>query len=160
MTLQIIVDGKTEPLDRISQYITTIDDKARKIAYTVAVEVFDELRVQMLEALQFYPPVPPGSRYKRTFRLRRGWQLDLQVNAITGGVSVALVTFNPTPYTAKVVGTLSNVDAIARATQKAFHARNGWPIALDTARFWFDRFKDAFIEAFVEAIITDIRKQV
>ncbi len=160
MTLQIIVDGKTEPLDRLSQYISTIDDNARKIAFTVAVEVFDEIRVQMLEALQFYPPVPPGSRYKRTFRLRRGWQLDLQLNAVTGGVSVALVTSNRTPYTGDVVGTLSNVDAVARATQKAFHARNGWPIALDTSRFWFDKFKDAFIEAFIEAIIADIKMRL
>jgi hypothetical protein len=156
MTLQIIVDGRTESLDQLNGYLTNFDDNARRIYYAVAVEVFAELRALILEAIQFYPPVPAGSRYIRTFRLRRGWQVDLHLFANT----VELVISNATPYTAKVVGTLINNDALARATQEAFHANNGWPVALDTARFWFDRFKDAFIEAFVDAIIADVKAKV
>lgn len=155
MTLQIIVDGKTEGLDKLDGYLAKFDENARKVFYKTAVDVFDEIRAQLLTALQFYPPVPPKSTYKRTFRLKRGWIVDLQLANDT----VTLVVFNPTPYTKWVVGTLSNVDAVARATQAAFHARNGWMVALDTTRFWFDKFKTAFIEAFVEAIIEDIKKR-
>lgn len=153
MTLQIVVDGNVQPLDQLTGYLDKLDENARRVYYKVAVEVFNELRAQMLAALQFYPPVPAGSTYKRTFRLRRGWQVDLELS----GDSVTLVVFNPTSYTRYVVGLLTNVDAAARATQRAFHARNGWPIALDTSRFWFDQFKDAFIEAFIDAIIKDIQ---
>lgn len=155
MTFEIIVDGKTEALDKLNGYLTTFDDHARKIFYETGVEVFDEIRAQLLTALQFYPPVPPNSTYKRTFRLKRGWQVDLQLANDT----ITLVVFNPTPYTKWVVGTLTNVDAVARATQAAFHTRNGWPIALDTTRFWFDKYKTAFIEAFIKAIIEDIQKR-
>lgn len=155
MTFQLVVDGDTTPLDRLDQYLTTFDENAKRIFAETATEVFAEIRQQMLEALQFYPPVPAGSRYKRTFRLRRGWQLDLDIN----NNAVYVVVKNATPYTRYVVGTLTTVDAVARATQRAFHARNGWIVALDTTRFWFDQFKDAFIEAFIEAIIADVKAQ-
>lgn len=152
---QIIVDGNVEPIDRLIQYLTTFDDHTRKIFYQTAVEVFDELRAQMLAAFQFYPFAAPGSTYKRTFRLQRGWQIDLTLANDT----VTVTVFNPTPYTKWVVGTLTNVEAVARKTQRHFHARNGWPLALYTAEFWFDKYKTAFIEAFIEALIADIKKR-
>lgn len=156
MSFELQYNGDTTPLDKLSQYLTSFDEHALKIFADTANEVFNEIRAQMLEALQFYPPVPAGSTYVRTFRLRRGWELTLEVS----GSAVYVVVKNATPYTRWVVGALTTVDAAARATQRAFHARNGWPIALNTTRFWFDQFKDAFIEAFTEAIIKDVRKQV
>lgn len=156
MSFELVYDGNTAPLDRLSQYLQTFDENALRIFAETANEVFAEIRAQMLEALQFYPPVPAGSTYVRTFRLRHGWQLELQI----AGSAVYVVVKNATPYTRFVVGALTNVDAAARATQRAFHARNGWPVALNTTRFWFDQFKDAFIEAFIDAIIEDVRKQI
>lgn len=149
MSFELVYDGNTAPLDRLDKYLQTFDDNALKIFADTANEVFNEIRPQMLEALRFYPPVPAGSTYVRTFRLKRGWELTLEIS----GSAVYVVVKNATPYTRWVVGTLTTIDAAARATQRAFHARNGWPIALDTTRFWFDGYKDAFIEAFTKAMI-------
>lgn len=153
MSISIVVDGDTAPLDRLDKYLTDIDKRTMQLVHDTAAEVFSEIKQQMLEALRFYPPVPAGSTYKRTFRLRRGWDVDLELTS----VGVAVVVRNATPYTRWVVGTLSTIDAVARATQRAFHARNGWVVALNTTRFWFDQFKEAFIDAFVKAIIEDVR---
>jgi ribosomal protein L14 len=153
MSISIVVDGNTAPLDRLDGYLTNFDKHAQSIFHETATEVFEEIRTQMLDALRLYPPVPAGSRYVRTFKLRRGWDVDLDI----AGSSVYVVVRNATPYTRWVVGTLSSIDAVARHTQAAFHRRNGWVVALDTTRFWFDVFKDAFIEAFVKAIIADIK---
>jgi len=155
MSFNLVYDGNTTALDRLDGYLRTFDENARQLFATIATEVFAEIRAQMLEALQFYPPVPAGSTYVRTFRLRRGFQLTLEIS----GSALYVVVKNQTPYTRWVVGTLSNIDSVARSTQRAFHARNGWPITLTTTRFWFDRYKDAFIEAFIEAVIEDARKR-
>lgn len=156
MSFELVYQGDTAPLDRLQGYLTTFDENALKIFKEVAEETFNEIRGQMLEALRYYPPVPAGSTYVRTFRLKRGFQLTLEI----AGSSVAVVVRNPTPYTRYVVGTLTTVDAAARATQRAFHARNGWIVTLVTTRFWFDQYKDAFIEAFIDAIIADVRKRI
>lgn len=154
MSIQLVVTGDTRPLDRIETGLQNFNERTLAILHDVAAEVFDEIRVAMLEALRFYPPVPAGSKYVRTFRLRRGWDVRLEFT----GNGVFLVVRNATPYTRYVVGLLTTADAAARATQRAFHARNGWPVALDTTRYWFDIFKDAFIEAFIEAVFEDLSK--
>lgn len=159
MSFELVITGDTRPLDRAITRLDQFDETARKLVADIAHEAFDEIRAQMLDALRFYPPVPSGSRYKRTFRLRNNWSVNLEIGGGNGGLSVDLVVSNATPYTRWVVGTLSNIDTVARATQRAFHARNGWPIALDTTRFWFDAFKDLFIEAFTEAFIHTMTKE-
>jgi hypothetical protein len=155
MTVRIQVTGDPSQLDKTLRYLETFDDTVREIYYKTALEAWDEIKAQFLTALQFYPPVPAGSRYQRTFRLRRGWQVDLELANDT----VTVVVFNPTTYTSKVMGALTTVDSVARQAQQAFHARNGWPIALDTTRTWFNIFKDAFLESFTEALIKDAKSQ-
>jgi hypothetical protein len=159
MAYQVVVTGDTRPLDKTLATLDKFDEQTRKLAGEVAREVYGELRAQMLTALQFYPPVPPGSRYQRTFRLKRGWVIELDVSNRGDGLQIDLAVKNATPYTQWVVGTLTNVDALARQTQRAFHARNGWPVALDTTRYWFDLYADAFIEALTDAIRDMLRKR-
>lgn len=159
MGYSVVVTGDTRGLDRVLATLDTFDETTRKLAADTAREVYDEIHAQMLAALRFYPPVPTGSRYKRTFRLQRGWQIDLDISSSGGSLAIDLVVKNATPYTGKVVGTLTNIDAVALATQQAFHARNGWPLALNTTRYWFDQYKDAFIEALIEAIGDLLRKR-
>lgn len=148
----ISVSGDTRPLDTLIATLTRFDDDVRGEALEIARELYTQMRPMMLAGLQFYPPVPAGSRYVRTFRLRRGWNVNLEIVSDGAGVSIDLVVTNPTPYTRWVVGTLTNVDALARLTQRDFHARNGWPLALNTTRYWFDQFKDAFITALAVAV--------
>lgn len=155
MPLIIRDNFQTKRLDELEVYFKNFDGNVIKVAYKVAVAVFDEIRVEMLTALQFYPPVPPGSRYKRTFRLKRGWIVDLHLHDNV----LDLVVTNTTPYTGDVVGRLTTVQAEAEAMQEWFHRQNGWPLALNTTRFWFDKFRDAFIKAFIAAIIKDIKGQ-
>jgi hypothetical protein len=153
MVIYLELENDTVVLTALNGYLDKLDANALRIARNVAIEAFQEIRQQMLTALQFYPPVPPGSKYKRTYRLRRGWIVDLSLT----GDTIALVITNPTTYTRYVVGALTNQTALAALAQRDFHRANGWPLALDTAHIWFDKFTDAFIEAFVQAIIADIR---
>lgn len=148
----ISVTGDTRPLDRVIGVLERFDEDVRAQAVTIARELYAELRPLMLAGLQFYPPVPAGSRYVRTYRLRRGWTVNLEIVGNGAGLSIDLVVTNPTPYTRWVVGTLTNVDALARLTQQAFHARNGWPLALNTTRYWFDQYRDGFVAALALAV--------
>lgn len=156
MVFIVDFEGNTTPLAELIGYIEDVDQRVLQVAATVALEAFNDIRQQMLNALQFYPPVPPGSTYKRTFRLRRGWQVDLSIK----GNEIALVVFNPTRYTKWVMGDFETVVAKAARTQREFHRRNGWPLTIETSLFWFDKFKAQFIELFIEAIIEDIRSKL
>lgn len=153
MSFALVVTGDTRPLDKVLAKLETFDEATRKIAGDIALEIYQEIHAAMLADLQFYPPVPAGSRYIRTFRLRRGWIVDIAIRGTGDGLKIELIVINRTPYTPFVSGALSNIDSVARATQRAFHARNGWPIALNTTRFWFDRFKQDFVEGLTRAVL-------
>lgn len=150
--IRLVVTSEGNPQDRIIGVLEHFDETIQAKAAAIAQEIYAELRPNMLSALQFYPPVSAGSKYIRTYRLRRGWEIDLAVDTSGGGLQIDLTVRNQTPYTKWVVGTLTNVDAVARSTQRAFHARNGWLIALDTGRYWFDQYKDQFVSQLTLAV--------
>lgn len=155
----VSVTGDTRGLDNVLATLREFNDDVREQATEIARELYAELRPLMLAGLQFYPPVPAGSRYVRTFRLQRGWAVTLQVDGGNAGVQIDLVVTNSTPYTKWVVGTLTNVDALARQTQRDFHARNGWPLALNTTRYWFDQYADRFVNALAAGVGDLLRKR-
>ena len=128
------------PLDEFVDYIDSISETVQEIGQIA----FDRVHDPFLNALRFYPPVPAGSRYKRTFRLRRGWRLFMQT--ISNGFQ--FIVSNLTKYTPWIVGSLAKVRSIAAQFQRDFHQRNGWPLAVDTIDFWFDVFITEFEDEF------------
>ena len=105
---------------------------------------FSTIEQPFLRDLRFYPPVPAGSRYKRTFKLKRGWKAFYE--SIISGFQI--VVSNLTKYTRWVVGSLDIVRSTAISFQRKFHARNGWPVATDIVDMWFNIFLDEFEDAF------------
>jgi len=128
------------PLDDFIDYVDSIESFVQDIGR----DTFDKVRNPFLSALRFYPPVPPGSRYKRTFRLRRGWKLFIQT--MVNGFE--LIVSNLTKYTPWVVGSLAKVRSAAAQFQRAFHRKNGWPLAVDIIDMWFDIFISEFEDEF------------
>lgn len=65
----------------------------------------------MVRTMQTYPPVPPGSRYQRTLRIKGGWRVGIYGDRVQ-------VEYTGPDYEEYVEG----------AKQTWFHARNGWPV--------------------------------
>ena len=105
---------------------------------------FSTIEQPFLRDLRFYPPVPAGSRYKRTFKLKRGWKAFYE--AITSGFQI--VVSNLVKYTRWVVGSLDVVRSTAVLFQRKLHKRNGWQQATDIVDMWFEIFLDEFEDAF------------
>lgn len=103
-------------------------------------ETLQVVRPPLLDELQFYPPVPAGSRYRRTYRLRRGWDVRL----VNSGEGYEIQVVNGVVYTKWVVGSFDQ----RRNYQTAVHQRNGWPLARNTVRFWFAAARDDFSARF------------
>lgn len=98
--------------------------------------VYQRLQPALLSLLRTYPPVPPASRYRRTFRLKNNWIVTLVVS----GESVEIFIGNKTPYASDVVGKLArNVETAARF-QQTYHNRNGWQVAQQTVDDWLVEF--------------------
>ena len=140
MVVKITVTGTVEPLDALKAWLNDIQDTGRDLAE----QVWQEIRVPLLDELRFYPPVPPNSRYRRTFRLRRGWAAVLE--RTTDGYRI--VVSNDTRYTQWVVGSLAQNRNAAARFQQDFHNRNGWPLATDTVTFWINAFDEEYEKAF------------
>lgn len=144
MGITLKMDVNTKPLDGLEAYMAQFPQKAAE----VGAQVYAEIRPHLLNELRFYPPVPPGSRYKRTLRLRNAWEVTFE--STSEGFRLGIR--NGMHYAARVVGSLAqNIQAAARF-QRDFHARHGWVLATKTATFWFDAFVDEFTAAFMADI--------
>lgn len=60
--------------EQIAEALQTAIDGGGEIEFRIEV---DEVLELLLEAMQKYPPPPPGSRYVRTDRLKRAWRKRL-----------------------------------------------------------------------------------
>jgi hypothetical protein len=96
-------------------------------------EAFQVVEVPFADDLRDYPPVPPGSRYKRTFKLKRGWIVRL----VDVGDSHQVIVSNPTFYTKWVMGSFDQ----RRNYQTALHRRNGWRLANNIVVYWFAEYQ-------------------
>ena len=99
---------------------------------------------QMLDEMQHYPPVPPGSTYVRTFRLKRG----MRARVVRNGNEIQLVAGSEAPYSKWVVGTFDR----RRKYQARNHARNGWPLLVKTTDYWLDVYTDEYRRQFERMI--------
>lgn len=140
MSITIRMEGSTEPLSGLEAYLEKCPEKAAEIGQAV----FDEIKPALLEALRFYPGVPAGSRYVRTFTLRNNWEVTFESTQV--GFQIAIR--NSTRYALWVVGSLAQNANAAKRFQRDFHAQHGWPLATNTAKTYFDKFTDEFVEAF------------
>lgn len=88
--------------------------------------------------LQKYPPQLPGSRYRRTGNLGRGWKTRID------GVDRASV-FNNVDYSAQVEGLSTGVAGPAQDHQTTDMARRQWPavdkVAKDTLKKYTGQLK-------------------
>lgn len=127
-------------LEENADFIDSITETMQGIGKTA----FSTIKDPFLRDLGFYPPKPSGSRYKRTFKLKRGWKAFYE--SITSGFQI--VVSNLVKYTRWVVGSLDIVKSTAMSFQRKFHSRNGWPLAFDIVDMWFQIFLDEFEDAF------------
>lgn len=80
-----------------------------------------------IQELQYYPPPRPGSKYKRTYKLRRGW-----VGSVTTrGASVRILFDNAVPYRRFVQGLIGlgvSSASLKRYTApiQRYHLETGW----------------------------------
>lgn len=144
MSIQLKLTAQTKPLDGLEAYMKDFPQKAAEVGQ----EVYAEIRPHLLEELRFYPAVPAGSRYKRTFRLRNSWEVTFE--ATPEGFRMGIR--NGTRYAQWVVGSLAQNLNQAKRFQRDFHARHGWIPVSATAAFWFDAFVDEFTKAFMADI--------
>lgn len=116
-------------LERFSRFLGDYQPVVSQLAR----EAFTVVEVPFSNDLRDYPPVPPGSRYKRTYRLKRGWIVRLveQDNAYQ------VVVSNPTVYTKWVMGSFDQ----RRSYQTAVHRRNGWRLADNIVTYWFAEYQ-------------------
>jgi len=65
-----------KPLDDLTRFAQRYPQYVNRIVKSVANEA-----PTLLSQLQFYPPVPAGSKYKRTFKLRDGYRVEVFMRA-------------------------------------------------------------------------------
>ena len=112
------------PLDKLTTFVTRYPRYVNTITRSVANE-----QPTLLSELRVYPPVPAGSRYKRTFKLRDGYQ----VNFFTRGTEILIETRNTSDRKRHlyVKG--------RRQTQK--HRQTGWQKDDAIIKTWLVRFR-------------------
>lgn len=96
-----------------------------------------QARRLLVSALSAYPPPPPGSRYVRTYRLRRGWE---RATPIAGGKGFQLI--NPVEYAGFVQGEPSQQSKAHRGRWRSASA-----IAHELEEEVLQLFEDATEEA-------------
>lgn len=131
----------TDPLDDLIYLANSFG----QIGYDIFQQTAAEIEPFLLEELRHYPPVPPGSKYVRTFKLREGWAVRIGQVGVT---QFRFDVYNRTHYSAWVVGSLAQNRAIAESFQREFHRANGWQLATDTVTFWFQAFLELYQEKF------------
>lgn len=126
----------SQPLIDMERFVS---DFAR-ITGDLGEEVGRKIVPLLLDEMQHYPPVPAGSTYKRTFRLRRG----MKARIVRSGSEVQLIAENNTPYAKWVVGTFDR----RRKYQTRKHARTGWVLLAATTSEWQDAFTEEYRKGF------------
>lgn len=111
--------------DQINQFASDYT----RVAGDLWQESYEAARPAFLNELQHYPPPKPGSRYRRTGRLKRGWTLRF----VRSGQAFQIVVENATPYTKWVVGSFDQ----RKNYQTDMHRRTGWFLANKTVTYWF-----------------------
>lgn len=99
----------------------------------VLIRTVDTYVAKMQLELIHYPPIPPGSRYRRTHRLGRDWQ------HVRGPGSVGRLV-NRVPYAQYVQG----------QRQRRFHRAHGWQTTDDMLKVYGPR-----VTASVRRLIQD-----
>lgn len=136
--IKMRLTGGVEAIEDIGDYVTRFPE----ISNEIGKQVFEELKQKLLDGLKFYPPVPAGSRYVRTFKLRNNWTAIFEL--IGSGFRISIQ--NSTFYAIWVVGSLAQRPSAAKRFQRDFHARHGWPLATNTTRLWMDDFINQFAQ--------------
>jgi hypothetical protein len=131
----------TAALDNLNHFATSFNS----MSFSLFEQVSAEIAPPLLNELQHYPPVPPGSKYIRTFRLRDGWRVDI---GAAGDGKFRFEVSNNVDYTVWVVGSLATAREAAARFQRDFHRAHGWFLATDTVTFWFNAFMDEYQERF------------
>ena len=131
----------TSALDEYASYIDHIEERA----FEIGQEVYDRLADDVLDELRQYPPEPPGSTYRRTYRLKNGWEIVIVPAA--GGFTIEIrndaTSRTGRAYPKYVVGSL----AAARATAARFQAwmhKGRWPLAIDTVNAFYELFLEEY----------------
>jgi hypothetical protein len=135
----------TRVLDSISNYADRFSQRALEIAE----RVYNQLADEALEDLRKYPPPPPNSKYKRTYRLRNGWRMELAPAA--GGFTIVFINDatdkRGRSYPKYVQGSLAKARATAAKWQAWMH-KGRWPLAFDTVDAFYDLFMEAYQDEF------------
>ena len=122
----------TRPLDNLDVGIRNYENQAFKAAEAE----YNAIKSELESAMRFYPPKPLRSRYKRTYRLKRG----LKTRLIRRGDRIDIVAESEAPYSKWVIGTFDQ----RRKYQSAVHKRNGWPLVATTVQRYQDRFRTGY----------------
>jgi hypothetical protein len=116
-------------LERFSSFLGDY----KPVVTQLAKESFEVIEAPFTDDLREYPPVPPGSRYKRTFKLRRGWAARFAVQ----GDEFRIAVSNDTRYLKWVMGSFDQ----RRNYQTRVHQRNGWRLGNNIVEFWFKEYQ-------------------
>jgi hypothetical protein len=125
-----------QPYADLMHFVDSFED----MAYGLFVETAAEIEPLLLDELRHYPPVPPGSKYIRTFRLQNGWFVDI----IQSGGEFLFQVGNDVEYAQFVVGSLAQAVAAAARFQRDFHKAHGWQLGAETVTFWFEAFMEEY----------------
>lgn len=88
----------------------------------ILIRTIDTYVAQMQLYLREYPPVPAGSRYRRTFKLRGGWE------HVRGPGSVG-----------RLVNRVRYAQYVQGQRQRPFHRRHGWKTTDDALKIYGPR---------------------
>jgi hypothetical protein len=94
------------------------NDRARKQLTKFVHDWGEDIKAQ----LTHYPPVPTGSNYIRTERLKLGWK----VSPIGSRGNIGVAVYNRVPYTQYVHGTPTDP-----YKQRYYHGVHGWRTIVD-----------------------------
>lgn len=123
--------------DELSHFV----DDFGQIGFSLFEQSSAEIAPLMLEDLSAYPPVPPNSKYKRTYRLRKGWTVSI---GMVGEGQFKFEVSNNVDYTVWVVGSLAQARSAAADFQRDFHAEHGWRLATDIVSIWWAAFLEDY----------------
>jgi len=136
-------------LDAYVDYIDSFEERA----FDIGERVYNSLADDVLDELRTYPPPPAGSKYKRTYRLKNGWQMSIAPSS--GGFTIEIRNDAISPrgqsYPRRVVGSLASARATAAAIQAWMH-RGRWPLAFDTVNAFYELFMEEYQAAFAREL--------
>lgn len=137
------VRARLEGIAQVNEGLERINDFARdfhQVAGDLWQESYEAIRPDFLSELQTYAPPKRGSRYVRTYRLKRGWTLRF----VRAGDTSQIIVENTTPYTKWVVGSFDQ----RRDYQTQMHKDTGWFPVRETKDYWFKAIEEDFQERY------------